>query len=146
MKTLLWIIGVVVLILIIWAFVRSASPSTNPDSSTAIGTNTGESLGSGAGNCTLNDCPFEIFESDSGKTFNYPITSRFTVWLDQTKNPAANLKCTPSSILGSVSNAPATTTPNIYAARFEGVSEGTCILTDDNFRATIRIWPEPNAS
>lgn len=92
--------------------------------------------------CALGDCPFEIHEEDSGKTFTYSLTSRFTVILDGTKHPKENLSCEPEGIIGTISNIPAVSPP-LYAARFEGTAPGTCVLADGDFSATIVITDQP---
>ncbi|MGE5541123.1 MAG: hypothetical protein ACM3TU_02470 [Bacillota bacterium] len=90
--------------------------------------------------CRVGECPFEITEADSGKTFTYTVTSRFTLILDETKHPQQELSCVPAGILGSISNIPAVSPPS-YAARFEGVAPGTCTFSDRDFTATITIVP-----
>jgi len=91
-----------------------------------------------AGTCALGGCPLTLHESDSGKTFRYSVTTRFTLLLDAAKNPQAHLQCLPEGIIGSISNAPAVAPP-LYAARYEAVAAGTCILTNDNFSAKIVV-------
>lgn len=142
MKTLLWIIGIAALVLIVWAIwhnTGSSPTSTLGENSTSTGEMTSSA------DCVVGDCPFDLYKSDNGKTFTYVTTSRFTIHLDNSDNPIGNLKCTPEGIIGSVASEPYTTA-GAYNARFEAVHEGTCILTDDNFHATIRVYQEPNAS
>lgn len=79
---------------------------------------------------------YEIRAEDSGKTFSYPLTSRFTVLLDAATNPKAELSCDPVGILGPISNIPSVAPP-LYAARFETVTTGTCVLRDRDFSVTI---------
>jgi len=88
--------------------------------------------------CTIGTCPLSISAGDSGKTFVYGVTTRFSVFLDEANNPKAHLVCTPSGVIGGISNTPPATPPT-YAATFEGVAPGTCMLADDNFSATIII-------
>lgn len=89
-------------------------------------------------NCSLNNCPFEIYAEDSGKVFTYSVTSRFTVFLDPNKFPPKELKCDPEGIIGYVSNVPAAFN-GLTPSRFEGVQEGTCNLKDRDFNVTIKI-------
>lgn len=83
---------------------------------------------------------YEITADDNGKTFSYGITSRFTVILDESKYPKKNLACSPDGIVGSISNIPSVKPP-LYAARFEAVTAGTCLLKDGDFSVTILITP-----
>lgn len=88
--------------------------------------------------CALGACPTELHQTDSGGTFTYRVTSRFTVVLERGVNPPAHLRCTPEGIIGSISNVPSVAEP-YYAARFEAVAPGTCDLRDDGFSATIIV-------
>lgn len=88
--------------------------------------------------CTLGQCPLALHEGDSGKTFTYNVTTRFTLFFDQRRNPHENLRCTPEGILRAMSDSPYVEPP-LYAAVLEGVAPGNCILTDDHFSATIII-------
>jgi hypothetical protein len=80
----------------------------------------------------------EIRAQDSGKTFTYTVTTRFTVILDQNQYPKSDLSCQPQGIIGSVSNIPEVQPP-LYAARYEAVQPGTCTLKDGNFEVTIHV-------
>lgn len=88
--------------------------------------------------CILGSCPLAIHEDDSGKTFTYNRTTRFTLYLDQQRNPHEHLQCTPEGIVGTVSKAPYVEPP-LYAVPLEGVAPGNCILSSDHFSATIVI-------
>ncbi len=81
---------------------------------------------------------YEITAADSGKTFTYSVTSRFTVILDGNRYPKRALACLPEGIVGSISNIPSVAPPD-YAARFEGTQPGTCHLSDGDFQVTITI-------
>jgi hypothetical protein len=83
---------------------------------------------------------YEITAADSGKTFTYHVTTRFTVILDASKYPNAELACKPDEVLGTLSNIPALEPP-FYAARFETVIPGTCMLSDRDFQVTIQVVP-----
>ena len=74
---------------------------------------------------------------DSGHTFIYGLTSRFTVELDSTSHMPSRLACTPSGVIGGISNAPSVASP-LFAKRFEVVKEGTCKLADGDFSIEIR--------
>ena len=88
--------------------------------------------------CALGNCPFEIREQDNGRTFTYSETSRFTVVLDSTKYPPEELKCSPDDVTGRISNSPAVSPP-LYAATFEAVSGGQCVLQDRGFKVNIVV-------
>ncbi|MCL5957746.1 MAG: hypothetical protein M1358_00255 [Chloroflexi bacterium] len=83
---------------------------------------------------------YEITEKDSGKTFVYPLTSRFQVILDQQKYPKESFKvdCNPEGALGGISNIPPVSPP-LYVLRYEGVKPGKCTLTDGSFGINVEI-------
>lgn len=83
---------------------------------------------------------YTILEQDSGKTFVYPITSRFQIELDPQQYPQESLKvsCHPDGILGAVSNLPSLAAP-LYAVRYEGVKPGKCTVTNQDFMITVQI-------
>lgn len=92
--------------------------------------------------CSLENCPFEIYATDTGKTFTYSETSRFTVFLDSNKYPKSELVCNPQGIIGEISNIPPAVLP-LYATRFETISPGQCTLSDRDFSVNI-IVPKNN--
>jgi hypothetical protein len=81
---------------------------------------------------------YEIREQDRGKTFTYPITTRFTLYLDESKHPQETLTIEPEGIIGSISNIPAVEPP-LYAARFEAVRSGKAVIKVKGFSVTIRV-------
>ena len=81
---------------------------------------------------------YEIRREDSGRTFVYSVTTRFTLVLDSARYPRAELRVEPDSIVGSVSSEPAVAPP-FYAARYEAVRAGTCRLLDRDFQVTIHV-------
>ena len=81
---------------------------------------------------------YEIRAQDSGKTFTYTVTTRFTVILDQNQYPKSDLSCQPQGIIGSISNIPEVQPP-LYAARYEAVQPGTCELKDGSFEVTVHV-------
>ena len=87
--------------------------------------------------CTLGTCPLSLHESDSGRTFIYNVAARFNVFLNENRNPKDNLRCLPEGVITlrqyTPSDAPA------YIASFETTASGTCVLSDNNFSATIVI-------
>ncbi len=83
---------------------------------------------------------YEIRAEDSGKTYEYTETSRFMIILDQTLYPPVNFKldCDRPEVLGRISNIPYTAPP-FYAARFEGVKNGTCVIRNNSFHIRVRV-------
>src|SRR5215216_2258274 len=67
----------------------------------------------------------QIKLSDSGKTFNYHLTDRFTVFLDDTDYPLKDIACTPEGIIGYISNG-SLGGLDYYPVMFEAVAEGEC--------------------
>lgn len=81
---------------------------------------------------------YTITALDSGNIFIYKPTSRLSVILDDHSYPKANLTCQPAGILGVISNIPPVNPP-FYAARFETLKKGNCLLKDGNFEVTIVV-------
>ena len=88
--------------------------------------------------CNVGSCPLALHESDSGKAFVYSAGARFSVFLDEGRNPERNVRCSPSGVIDRTEESPKAEPP-IYAATFEAIATGTCILTDDHFAATIVV-------
>ena len=82
----------------------------------------------------------QIKLSDSGKTFSYHLTDRFSVFLDDIKYPVKDLTCKPDGRIGYVSNG-SLGGPGHYPIMFEAVSEGQCQLEDHDFHVDILIKP-----
>ena len=82
---------------------------------------------------------YELTANDSGKMFAYPVTSRFSVFLDEAHYPKQKLRCSPGGIVGQISNVPVVPPP-LYVVRYEAVSTGTCVLQDGDFSATIVVY------
>ncbi len=87
--------------------------------------------------CSIGLCPFAIHQSDSGRTFTYNIAARFEVLLDESKNPKDELRCTPQGVVELRQDG--LSAPPLYAASFEAVGAGTCVLSDRNFSVIIVI-------
>ncbi len=88
--------------------------------------------------------PGGIVASDSGKNFDFTLTSRFSIVLKEADYPAANLKlnCVPEIVLGRISNVePAP--PDYYVIRYEGSGFGQCIIQNGPFEVTINIIDHP---
>lgn len=86
--------------------------------------------------CEIGGCPAEIHKSDSGQTFIYAVGGRFDVSLTEKKDPKDNLQCVPDGVVRLQGYTPSGLR---YTASFEAVSPGTCILSSDDFFATIVI-------
>ena len=95
------------------------------------------SLAPASAPCELGTCPLTIHESDSGRTFSYNVGTRFSVFLDETRQPKSELQCAPQGVIVFRGYAPAE--PPAYAATFEVTELGTCVLTDKDFSATIVV-------
>jgi hypothetical protein len=80
----------------------------------------------------------DIKVSDSGKTFPFGVTVRFSVFLDDARYPVSALRCSPEGVIGIVSNG-SLRGPDLYPISFEGLQPGTCQLTDGDFSVRIVI-------
>ena len=85
---------------------------------------------------------YEITAADSGQTFTYPLTTRFTVLLNPQDYPVDQLTCQPEGILGRISNVPEVQPP-LQAFRFEAVQPGSCTLQAGDFQVTINVVQQP---
>jgi hypothetical protein len=86
----------------------------------------------------------EIVASDSGKTYDFWLTSRFSLVLKESDFPEANLtlKCNPEIVLGRISNVEPVP-PEYYVIRFEGSGIGRCTTENGQFEVTINIINHP---
>ncbi|MCE5208282.1 MAG: hypothetical protein LLG42_08225 [Chloroflexi bacterium] len=88
--------------------------------------------------------PSEIVASDSGKSFDFRLTSRFSIVLKETEYPAANLElnCVPEIVLGRISNVMGVS-PDYYVIGYEGSGLGQCTIQNGPFEVTINIVDHP---
>ena len=88
--------------------------------------------------------PGSIVASDSGKTIDFVLTSRFSIILKEADYPAANLKlnCVPDIVLGRTSNVYGVP-PEYYEIRYEGSGFGQCTIQNGPFEVTINIIDNP---
>jgi hypothetical protein len=75
---------------------------------------------------------------DNGSTFNFAITERFSIYLDDSLYPLAEFICTPTGIIGMVTNGSALG-PGVYSVTYEGVTPGSCTCVDRDFSVDIVI-------
>jgi hypothetical protein len=78
---------------------------------------------------------YELTLADNGRSFTYPITSRFDVMLPA-NYPRPD--CVPAGILGYISNAPAVG-PGVEASRYEAVMTGSCTLTSGDWQVVVLV-------
>ena len=88
--------------------------------------------------------PGGIVASDSGKNFDFTLTSRFSIVLKEADYPAANskLNCVPEIVLGRISNV-AGAPPDYYEMRYEASGIGQCTVQNGSFEVTINITDHP---
>lgn len=88
--------------------------------------------------------PDSIVASDSGKTIDFVLTSRFSIVLKEADFPLANLKlnCVPDIVLGRMYNDDGVP-PEYYEIRYEGVDFGKCRVQNGSFEVTINITEPP---
>jgi len=86
----------------------------------------------------------EIVAGDSGKTYTIGVTTRISLILERAAYPPENLTvtCVPAEVLGRVSNLPQVP-PQYYAARFEGVKAGECLIRNGAFQVTLKVVEQP---
>jgi len=78
--------------------------------------------------------------SDSGRTFTYRVTDRFSVSLDRMRYPVRALTLTPKGIVGLISNG-SINGPDNYPVMFEAVQPGECLLENGDFRVRVVVEP-----
>lgn len=133
MKLIITLGIIIVILLAVYIFVPGKSPVLSPEGNPGITTST-----------TSTTAPitnvYEIRVGDSGKTYAYPLTSRFSLILDRTQYPSSSisLACTSPNVLGPISNIPSVMPP-LYAVRYEAVASGTCLIRDKDFSVTILV-------
>lgn len=88
--------------------------------------------------------PDEIVAGDSGKSYSFVLTSRFSIVLKEADFPAINLElnCVPQVVMGRISNIEGVP-QDYYVIRFEGTGFGQCIIQNGSFEVTIHITDHP---
>jgi hypothetical protein len=102
--------------------------------STAGRDTSGSSGGAGARGAS----PLEIREDGNGQTFTYPVSTRFTVMLDERKHPGHTLTIDPGGIVGRVASVPSVDPP-LYAVRFEAARPGRVTIRSRGFLITVVV-------
>lgn len=83
--------------------------------------------------------PFEIWESDNGRTFTYLETARMMFVLDEDHYPMKNFSCSPPGVIGTITDAPAQPLP-FYALHFEAVGVGgVTVCKNGDFQVAVRV-------
>lgn len=88
--------------------------------------------------------PGEIVARDSGESFDFWMTSRFSIILKQSDYPITSLEliCNPEVVLGRISNIEPVPS-DYYVIRYEGVASGQCLIRNGLFEVTINIVNHP---
>lgn len=92
----------------------------------------------GSAPCAVGSCPLVIHASDAGKVFSYAPGARFVLYLDETKDPKARLRCAPGGVIEPMPNAPEAVPP-MYAVTLQAIARGQCVLASDSFSSTIVV-------
>jgi hypothetical protein len=82
--------------------------------------------------------PLEVREDGNGQTFTYPVSTRFTVTLDERKYPGHTLVIDPEGIVGRVASVPSVDPP-LYAVRFEAARPGRATIRSRGFLITVVV-------
>jgi hypothetical protein len=80
----------------------------------------------------------DIALDDRGKTYDFTVSDRFTVFLDDTGHPLKNLSIDPQGVIGYISNG-SVRGPDNYPMMFEAVQPGEVIVRNDDFRVLIVV-------
>ncbi len=88
--------------------------------------------------CELGRCDQVLVTSDSGKSIQYPVGTRFFVYLNGEDHPEEKLTCVPLNIVKKLDEVPHARPP-FYYAQFEAAHVGTCELRSENWRLSITI-------
>jgi hypothetical protein len=90
-------------------------------------------------------CKTDIGINDNGKYLIYSVGDTFILTLDSGLFPKSNLNCLPGGVVvvtisnASISNFLSSDGTPYYSVKYEGVSAGTCVLRNGNFKAVIKI-------
>lgn len=78
----------------------------------------------------------DIEETDSGKTFSFRETERFSVYLDAQRFPLGNMDTSNCKFFGYISNL-STNGPDNYPIGYEITGQGSCVLRNGAFHVKI---------
>ncbi|HET9250952.1 MAG TPA: hypothetical protein VFP58_02395 [Candidatus Eisenbacteria bacterium] len=82
--------------------------------------------------------PLEIREDGNGLTYTYPVSTRFTLFLDERRNPGHTLMIEPEGIIGRIASVPSVDPP-LYAVRFEAARPGRATIRSRGFVITVVV-------
>jgi hypothetical protein len=82
--------------------------------------------------------PLEIREDGNGQTYTYPVSARFSLMLDERKNPGHTLTIDPEGVIGRVASVPSVDPP-LYAVRFEAARPGRATIRSRDFLITVVV-------
>ena len=89
--------------------------------------------------------PLEIREDGNGQTYSYPVSTRFTLFLDERRNPGHTLTIEPEGIIGRVASVPSVDPP-LYAVRFEAARPGRATIRSRGFLITVVVTEAKQAA
>jgi hypothetical protein len=78
----------------------------------------------------------DIEETDSGKTFSFRETERFSVYLDAKRFPLGSMDTSNCNFFGYISNL-STSGPDNYPIGYEITGQGSCVLRNGAFHVKI---------
>jgi len=99
----------------------------------------------GAGGNGHVSSPLEIREDGNGQTYSYPVSTRFTLFLDERRNPGHTLTIEPEGIIGRVASVPSVDPP-LYAVRFEAARPGRATIRSRGFLITVVVTEAKQAA
>ncbi|HEU5311744.1 MAG TPA: hypothetical protein VFV24_09855, partial [Candidatus Eisenbacteria bacterium] len=111
----------------------TASGAATDTISTAMGRRDTSVATSGQGGS-----PLEIRENGHGQTYSYPVSTRFTLFLDERRNPGHTLEIEPEGIIGRIASVPSADPP-LYAVRFEAARPGRATIRSRGFLITVVV-------
>jgi hypothetical protein len=82
--------------------------------------------------------PLEIREDGNGQTYTYPVSTRFTLYLDERRNPGHTLTIEPEGTIGRIASVPSADPP-LYAVRFEAARPGRATIRSRDFVITVVV-------
>ena len=115
-----------------------AAPDTMDHAGVGTDTLSTGAASAGAGGSGHVSSPLEIHEDGNGQTYSYPVSTRFTLFLDERRNPGHTLTIDPEGIVGRVASVPSVDPP-LYAVRFEAARPGRATIRSRGFLVTVVV-------